>query len=106
MMQLSKVTRMVSIDVPTFRYRWHSSNTVKGAQRMADYFQANVKAEEEVLCEAGDWRHLLQYVKVFGKVTDDRRQGFFTRKITLVTRYARIRIRRRLGFVRVKREVA
>ena len=106
MMQLSKVTRMASLDVPTFRYRWHSGNTVKDVQQMERYYQTNVKEEERVLCEAGDWRHLLQYLDIYGKVLDDRRHGFWGRKVRYATGNAFIEIRSFFGWVRLKREVA
>ena len=105
MMQLSKVTRMASIDIPTFRYRWHDGNAVKDAEQMERYFQANVKAEEQVLCDAGDWRHLLQYLGIFGKVVSERRRAFGYRRVTFATRYAYIRMRSFLGWVRIRREV-
>lgn len=98
MMQLSKVTRMVSIDVPTFRYRWHARNAVKDAQQMERFFRANVRAEEQLLCESRDWRHLLQYLRVFGTVDSERRCGFFYRRVVFVTAFSRVRVRSLLGY--------
>ena len=105
MLQLSKVTRMVSIDVPTFRYRWHGGNAVKDAQRMNRFFRANVKAEEQLLCATGDRRHLLAYLDVFGTVDSERRFGFFYRRTMFTTAFSRIRIRSFFGWRWLKRKV-
>lgn len=104
MMQLSKVTRMVSTSVRTFRYRWHPTNTVKDKARMELYFRLNLRKEEQVLFQNRDWNHLSQYLEVFGAVVDERRRGPWHRKVTYVTESSLIRKRNTLGFVTWTRE--
>ena len=104
MMQLSKVTRMVATSVRTFRYRWHSTNTVKDTSRMELYFRLNLREEERVLFRNRDWSHLSQYLEVFGAVVDERRRGPWRRKVTYVTESSLIRKRNTLGFVTWTRE--
>ena len=105
MLQLSKISRIVSIDVPTFRYRWHAGNTIRQSKLIDSYTIADLQEEERVLCETGDRRHLLQYLDVYGKVLDDRRHGFWKRKVRYATGFAFIEMRSFFGWVRLKREV-
>ena len=90
MLQLSKVTRMKSVDAPTFAYRWHSSNTVRQSSRMSSYFVRNMAAEEELLLRKRDWPRLAQYLAAHGQL---RRSvglpGVFRRR-SYVTRQSRI----------------
>ena len=108
MLQLSKVTRMVSADAPTFRYRWHAANTVKNADRMLDYFFRNLSAEERLLFRTRDWSRLDEYLGVYGI---ERRQRDFCRvfrRIRHVTLTAKIIVYEvlwfRFRFLHPKRE--
>ncbi|MBQ6328481.1 MAG: glycosyltransferase [Kiritimatiellae bacterium] len=91
MLQLSKVTRMKSVDVPTFAYRWHASNTVRQSARMEEYFHRNLAAEEELLVRKGDWPHLLQLLSAHGQLRSSCGiPGVFRRRryVTLQSRIA------------------
>ena len=108
MLQLSKVTRMVSADAPTFRYRWHTTNTVKNADRMLDYFFRDLAAEERLLFRMRDWSRLDEYLGVYGI---ERRQRDFCRvfrRIRHVTLTAKIIVYEvlwfRFRFLHPKRE--
>lgn len=97
MLQLSKVARMVSLDVPTFRYRWHATNTVRNEQRMLDYYYRNLAAEERLLFRRRDWRRLDEYLRVYG---ERRRRGvrWLLRRSRYATFTARIAVWELLGF--------
>ena len=89
-LQLSKVARMVSIDVPTFAYRWHAANTVRQTARMNGYFLRNMAAEESLLLRRRDWPRLRQYLAAHGQLRKSfGLPGVFRRQI-YVTRQSRI----------------
>lgn len=45
-LQLAKLARFVHIDTPTFRYRWHATNTIKQSARRLDTFRRTLLWEE------------------------------------------------------------
>ena len=97
MMQLSKVARMVSLDALTFRYRWHAANTVRNAERMADYYLKNLAAEERLLFRKRDWRRLDEYLGVYSTECSRRGIGWLFRRSCHATLTARIVVREVLG---------
>ena len=107
-LQLSKVTRMVSLDVPTFRYRWHATNTVRNADRMRDYYYRNLAAEERLLFRARKWDRLDEYLGVYGLSCRRRGIGWIFRRNRYITLTAKILVYElfgfRFGFLRSKRK--
>ena len=97
MLQLSKVTRMKSINVPTFAYRWHASNTVRQSARMEEYFYRNLAAEEELLFRTRDWPHLLQMLSAHGQLWKSAGVPWLLRRRRFVTRQSRISLLEILG---------
>lgn len=90
MLQLSKVARMMSVDAPTFAYRWHSLNTVRQTSRMNDYFFRNMAAEEELLLRRRDWPRLAQYLGAQGQLRKSIGLPGVFRRRSYVTRQSRI----------------
>ena len=90
MLQLSKVTRMKSVGVPTFAYRWHASNTVRQSARMEEYFYRNLAAEEELLVRTRDWPHLMQMLSVYGQLWSSSGVPWVLRRRRFVTHESRI----------------
>ena len=45
-LQLSKVTRYATVPEPTFRYRWHATNTIRQRERMDRYYRQTLEWEE------------------------------------------------------------
>ena len=60
MLQIAKVSRIVSIDEDTFRYRWHSANTIKQTEKMNLYARMTMACERKLLLQLSDkkWIHL------------------------------------------------
>lgn len=49
MLQIAKLSRIVSINKETFRYRWHAANTIKQAEKMRDYGERTINWEKEYI---------------------------------------------------------
>ena len=98
MLQLSKVTRMVSLDVPTFRYRWHATNTVKNAARMRDYYYRNLAEEERLLFRVRKWDRLNEYLGVYGLRCKRRGIRWILRRDRYATLTAKILVYELFGF--------
>ena len=98
MLQLSKVSRMVSLNVATFRYRWHATNTVKNAARMRDYYYRNLAAEERLLFRARKWDRLNEYLGVYGLSCKRRGIRWILRRDRHATLTAKILVYELFGF--------
>ena len=99
MLQLSKVTRMVSVDAPTFRYRWHATNTVRDAGRMLSYYHRNLAEEERLLFRRRNWARLDEYLGVYGGFNRRQREfGWVFRRIRHITLTAKIIVYEVFGF--------
>ena len=61
-LQVSKVARYRSIPERTFRYRWHAGNTAKQRERMLALTSKTMDYEERLLRQAGDVRHLTDFL--------------------------------------------
>lgn len=46
MLQIAKISRIVSINKETFRYRWHAANTIKQTDKMRTYAQQTIEWEK------------------------------------------------------------
>lgn len=47
MLQIAKISRIVSINEETFRYRWHAANTIKQIDKMRTYAQQTIEWEKK-----------------------------------------------------------
>ena len=47
MLQIAKISRIVSINKETFRYRWHAANTIKQKDKMRTYAQQTIEWEKK-----------------------------------------------------------
>lgn len=47
MLQIAKISRIVSINKETFRYRWHAANTMKQKDKMRTYAQQTIEWEKK-----------------------------------------------------------
>lgn len=79
-LQLSKVTRYRYVDAPTFRYRWHGTNTASNAEKMRRMGRATILRERERLLEKGDVEHLEMLRPNFMIVDDLREIKWLRRK--------------------------
>lgn len=67
MLQLSKISRIVSVDVPTFRYRWHAGNTIRQSKLIDAYAIADLQEEERLLVRTCDRRHFKMFAEQYGE---------------------------------------
>ena len=49
MLQIAKISRIVSINKETFRYRWHANNTIKQTERMRVFGEQTINWEKEYI---------------------------------------------------------
>ena len=98
MLQLAKVTRMVSVDAPTFRYRWHATNTVRKSDLMLNYYYRNLAAEERLLFRARDWKSHDAYLGVYGFFRRRRGIRWLFRRSRYATYTAKIIVYELFGF--------
>ena len=98
MLQLAKMTRMVSVDTPTFRYRWHATNTVRKSNLMLNYYYRNLAAEERLLFRVRDWKRLDAYLGVYGFFRRRRGIRWLFRRNRYATHTAKIIIYELFGF--------
>ena len=48
-LQIAKISRIVSINKETFRYRWHAANTIKQIDKMRTYAQQTIEWEKKYI---------------------------------------------------------
>ena len=49
MLQIAKISKIVSIDKETFRYRWHTTNTIKQTEKVWQYHRKTMECEEKYI---------------------------------------------------------
>ena len=61
MLQITKISRIISIEEETFRYRWHSANTIKQTEKMNLYARMTMAHEKKHLEQLRDKKWIRLY---------------------------------------------
>ncbi len=80
MLQLSKHSKIISINEETFRYRWHAANTIKQTEQMRDFGERTINWERSYISKLPDktWERIYVRALRWNKI----KRFLFQKKLT------------------------